>query len=52
MAKFCCKGGNPLDVSPANPEVSKQHDPKKGGAEKSEKENKGGSQSGGGRPGE
>jgi len=37
--------GSALDVSPANPEVSKQRDPKEGGAEKSPSEGK---RSGGG----
>lgn len=38
--------GNPLDVSPANPEVSKQRGPQEGGAQSGE----GKKQSGGGSP--
>ena len=57
MTLYSQKEGNPLEVSPANPEVSKQPDPNKGGAEKSAKEasgrsQSGSSQSGGGKPGQ
>ncbi|RFU35104.1 hypothetical protein B7463_g1204, partial [Scytalidium lignicola] len=36
------KDGNPLEVSPANPEVSKQRDEKEGGAQKGLREKKSG----------